>query len=55
VRLLIVDPGKIAFMGSGELNLGCGVQKARSVIIGYFPKLDSKLATAGEVATIEFQ
>jgi hypothetical protein len=55
VRLLIVDPGKVAFTGSGELTLGCGAQKARPVVIGYFPKTDSRLATAGEVATIEFQ
>jgi len=55
VRLLIADPGKVAFSGSGELTLGCGVQKARRVTIEYFPKPDSKLATAGEVATIEFQ
>ena len=55
VRLLIADPGKVAYSGSGEVSLGCGVQKARRVVIEYFPKPDSKLATAGEVATIEFQ
>ncbi|HXK04036.1 MAG TPA: hypothetical protein VMS37_16655, partial [Verrucomicrobiae bacterium] len=55
VRLLITDPAKVAFLGAGEVSLGCGVQKPRHVVIEYFPKPDSKLATAGEVATIEFQ
>jgi hypothetical protein len=55
VRLLITDPGKIAISGGGERTLGCGAQKARRVAIEYFPKANSKLATAGEVATIEFQ
>jgi hypothetical protein len=55
VKLLIVDPAKIAFLGAREATLGCGVQKNRPVVVEYFPKPDSKLATAGEVATIEFQ
>ncbi|HTS62178.1 MAG TPA: hypothetical protein VMH28_09140 [Candidatus Acidoferrales bacterium] len=55
VRLLIADPGKVAFLGAKEVSLGCGVQKPRRVVIEYAPKPDSKLATAGEVATIEFQ
>jgi hypothetical protein len=55
VKLLITDPAKVAFLGAGELTLGCGVQKNRPVLIEYFPKPDSKMATAGEVASIEFQ
>jgi hypothetical protein len=55
VRLLIADPAKIAFLGGGEVALGCGAQKSRRVVIEYFPKTDSKLATSGEVATIEFR
>jgi hypothetical protein len=55
VKLLIADPSKVAFLGAREVTLGCGVQKNRPVVIEYFPKPDSKLATAGEVATIEFQ
>jgi hypothetical protein len=55
IKLLIADPAKIAFLGAREVTLGCGVQKNRPVTIEYFPKPDSKLATAGEVATIEFQ
>ncbi len=57
VRLLAADPSRIAYAGSGsgEAALTCGVQKARRVTVGYNPKVNSKLATAGEVATIEFQ
>ena len=38
-----------------DRTLGCGVQKPRRVTVGYFPKPNAKLGTAGEVATIEFQ
>ncbi|MGD0500039.1 MAG: hypothetical protein ABSC23_16565 [Bryobacteraceae bacterium] len=55
VRLLVVDPAKVAINGPGQLTLGCGAQKPRRVVIEYFPKADARLATAGEVATIEFQ
>ena len=55
VRLLVADPGKVAFSGAGELTLGCGVQKPRRLTIEYVPKANAKLATIGEVATIEFQ
>jgi hypothetical protein len=54
-KLLVADPAKVAFLGARETTLSCGVQKNRPVTIEYFPKTDSKLATAGEVATIEFQ
>jgi hypothetical protein len=54
-RLLIADPSKIAIAGGGTESLSCGAQKARRVTIEYFPKADSRSATAGEVATIEFQ
>lgn len=55
LKLLVTDPGRITLIGGGEQSLGCGQQKARRVIIEYFPKPNAKLATAGEVATIEFQ
>jgi len=56
VKLLIPDPGKISITGAGELTLGCGAQrKPRPIAIEYFPKTNTRLATAGEVATIEFQ
>lgn len=55
VKLLVADPGKVVYTGDGEFTLGCGVQKPRRVIIEYFPKANARLATTGEVATIEFQ
>jgi tetratricopeptide (TPR) repeat protein len=55
VKLLVSDPGKIVISGSNHAQLGCGIQKPRHVTIEYFPKADTRMATAGEVATIEFQ
>lgn len=55
IRLLVADPAKVAYSGSGEVALSCGAQKARRVTVGYNPKVNPRLATAGEVATIEFQ
>jgi hypothetical protein len=55
VKLLIAEPAKVAYTGSGEVTLGCGIQKARKITVEYFAKANSKLATAGEVATIDFQ
>jgi hypothetical protein len=55
VKLLIAEPSKVAYSGSGEVTLGCGVQKARKITVEYFAKANPKLATAGEVATIDFQ
>jgi hypothetical protein len=54
IRLLIADPTQIAVLGGGELHLACGPQKRR-IKAEYFPKRNAKLATAGEVATIQFQ
>jgi len=54
-KLLLTDPGKVAIIGGGDQTLSCGPQRARRVTIEYFPKADSRLATAGEIATIEFQ
>jgi hypothetical protein len=55
VKLLIAEPAKVAYIGNGEVTLGCGVQKARKIAVEFFAKPNSKLATAGEVATIDFQ
>lgn len=55
VKLLVADPSKVVYAGNGEVSLGCGVQKPRKITVEYFPKANAKLATAGEVATIEFQ
>jgi hypothetical protein len=54
-RLLVPNPSQLAVIGGGERTLACGPQKPRRVSVEYFPKTDSKSATVGEVATIEFQ
>ena len=54
IRLLVRDPSKIAIVGEKPEALGCGRQKPRKISVEYFPKTDAKLATAGDVATIEF-
>ena len=55
VKLGVADPGKVVFMGGGELTLVCGVQKpARRVRVEYRTKADAKTGVAGEVAVIEF-
>jgi hypothetical protein len=55
VKLLVTDPSQIAITGGGELTLGCGTQHNRRVKVEFFPKANARLATTGEVATIEFQ
>jgi hypothetical protein len=54
--LLIRDPAKVALSGAKNATLTCGPQRPpRHVIIEYFAKPDSKMGTAGEVATVEFR
>lgn len=54
-RLLVRDLAKVIVMGAGQTTLACGPQKSvRTVTVEYFPKADPKLATTGEVATIEY-
>jgi tetratricopeptide (TPR) repeat protein len=55
LRLLIPDASQVTILGGGQQTLGCGKQPPRRVVVEYFPKTNAKLATAGEVATIEFQ
>jgi tetratricopeptide (TPR) repeat protein len=55
IRLLVLDPAKVAIADGAQWNFTCGVQKPRRVAVGYIPKANSRTATAGEVATIEFQ
>jgi hypothetical protein len=55
MRLLVADPSKVAISGGGQQTLGCGKQGDRRISIEYFPKANARLATAGEVATIEFR
>ena len=54
VKLLVRDPTKIAIVGANQQALGCGRQKPRKISAEYFPKTDTRLGTAGDVATIEF-
>ncbi|MDQ6662810.1 MAG: hypothetical protein M3Z23_00255 [Acidobacteriota bacterium] len=54
-RLLVRDPSQIVLAGGEEKMLGCGAQTPRRVTIEYFPKMNAKLGTSGEVATVEFQ
>ncbi len=54
-RLLVRDPSAIVLAGGDEKMLSCGPQHSRRVTIEYFPKVNAKLGTSGEVATIEFQ
>lgn len=55
VRLLVTDPSSIAITGGDEHAFTCGKQAPREVTIEYFPKVNAHTATAGEVATIQFQ
>lgn len=56
VKLLVSDPAQISILGgSEEVKLRCGAQAQRRVKVEYFPKPNAKLATKGEVASIEFQ
>jgi hypothetical protein len=56
VKLLVADPSQISILGGAEqIKLSCGAQGMRRVKVEYFPKPNAKLATKGEVATIEFQ
>ncbi len=56
VRLLIRDPGKVVVMNpADESAFSCGPQRPiRTVKVEYYAKTDAKLATVGEVATIEY-
>jgi hypothetical protein len=55
VRLLAPDAAKVTIAGRGGQTLGCGKQAPRAVSIEYFPRVNARLGTAGEVAAIEFQ
>lgn len=55
VKLLIVDPSKVAIDGPGQISLGCGARKGQRVTIQYVPKENARLGTSGEVASIRLQ
>jgi hypothetical protein len=54
-RLLIRDPSKVIVINGDDAPFACGPQRTvRTVVVEYYPKSDAKLATIGEVATIEY-
>ncbi|MCS7024835.1 MAG: hypothetical protein NZV14_08535 [Bryobacteraceae bacterium] len=56
IPLLIADPSQVVILGGGEASLRCGVQKPAPVVhVEYRLRADPKLATAGDVASLEFQ
>ena len=56
VSLLIDDGGLVALKGSGtaKVDLRCGEQKPRSVVVRFIPSDTTELGTQGVVRTIEF-
>jgi tetratricopeptide (TPR) repeat protein len=57
ILLAIMDPGRVAIKGSptGDVNLACGPQKGKLVVVEYDSRQDAKLGTVGDVLSIEFQ
>jgi hypothetical protein len=57
VTLAITDPQKVTIKGSstGTIDLTCGPQKAKAVILEYTPRADAQLGTVGVVTSIEFR
>ncbi|MDQ6759213.1 MAG: hypothetical protein M3Z32_05010, partial [Acidobacteriota bacterium] len=54
-QLLVRESGIVALANGGEKALRCGVQQPpRNVEVGYTPKVDKRLGTAGEVVSVEF-
>jgi hypothetical protein len=54
VRLLVADLSNVAVKGDA-ISFSCGVQKPRQITVDYFPKVDAKLGTSGQVAGIDLQ
>ena len=57
VVLAVTDPQAVTVKGSstGSLDLACGPQKAKPVILEYDSRPDAQLGTAGTVTSIEFR
>jgi hypothetical protein len=57
VALAITDPGAVTVKGAegGTVDLACGPQKGKPVIVEYQNRQDAKLGTIGDVRSIEFQ
>jgi tetratricopeptide (TPR) repeat protein len=57
VALAITDPERVAVRGAegGTVDLACGPQKGKLVIVEYQNRQDTRLGTVGDVGSIEFQ
>ena len=56
VQLLIRDPKKTTFKGTGDLTLACGPQRTpRAATLYVVTRADPKFATAGDVLTVELR
>ena len=55
--LAITDPGKVAIKGSqtGAVDLACGPQQGKLVVVEYESRQDARLGTVGDVRSIAFQ
>jgi hypothetical protein len=54
LKLVVRDASHVVVSGEQQEDFGCGRQKPRRISVEYTPKPDAKLATAGDVVTIEF-
>jgi Flp pilus assembly protein TadD len=57
VALAIINPESVTIKGAqgGTVDLTCGAQKGRLVIVDYRSRQDATLGTMGDVRSIEFQ
>lgn len=57
VALHVANPNEVALRNAGgvKFEFACGPQRPRAVVIEYIARPDSRLATAGDVVTIEFK
>ena len=57
VALPITDPGSVTLKGAegGTVDLACGPQKGKLVIVEYQNRQDARLGTIGDVRSMEFQ
>jgi Flp pilus assembly protein TadD len=57
VMLVITDPQTVTVKGSatGTLDLACGPQKAKTVVVEYDSRPDARLGTIGIVRSMEFK
>lgn len=59
IQLLVTDSTKLSISGAPDSTFRCGprnaTQKAPRVTVGYTPKPNARLGTAGEAAVIQYQ